>query len=278
MKQSVVKKGLFTLAACSIALLATAACGNGDTPPSVPTTSVNSVVPQSPAENPNQSVASAKTAANADEALSLLKAGNNQFQQGTVNLNATEALRKDLAQNGQKPHTVVITCSDSRVPPELIFNSGLGEVFVIRTAGNVVGDYEIGSVEYAVDHLNSPLVLVMGHTQCGAVDAAIEGHATGHIEDILEEITPSVTKAKQQASDSAKVADLAQDLNVENSIDRLMGSDIIAKLVRDGKVTVQGCKYDIENGTIRYFDTQSAGGQQQNSSQTSSSTSSAAQP
>lgn len=272
MKQSLVKKGLFTLAACSIALLATAACGNGDTP-SVPTVSVNSVVPQSPAENPNPSAATVKTAANAEEALGLLKSGNNQFIQGSVNLNVTEASRKDLAENGQKPHTVVITCSDSRVPPELIFNSGLGEIFVIRTAGNVVGDYEIGSVEYAVDHLESPLVLVMGHTQCGAVDAAIDGHASGHIEDILEEITPSVTKAKQQASESEKIADLAQDLNVENSVDRLMSSDIISRLVRDGKVTIQGCKYDIETGTVRYFDAPQAGGEQ-NNSQTSSTASS----
>lgn len=255
MKQSVVKKSLLTLAACSIALLATAACGNGDTPPAPPVNSQTSQVPQSPAEKPNQP-AEAKSAANAEEALSLLKSGNNQFVQGSVTPNVSEALRKNLAENGQKPHTVVITCSDSRVPPELIFNSGLGEVFVIRTAGNVVGDYEIGSVEYAVDHLESPLVLVMGHTQCGAVDAAIDGHATGHVEDILEEITPSVTKAKQQASESDKIADLAQDLNVENSIDRLMSSDIIARLVRDGKVKVQGCKYDIENGTIRYFDNQ----------------------
>lgn len=269
MKQSLVKKGIFTLAACTIALLATAACGNGDTP-SVPTTSVNSVVPQSPAENPNASAPVVKTAANAEEALSLLKSGNDQFRQGSANLNATEATRKDLAENGQKPHTVVITCSDSRVPPELIFNSGLGEVFVIRTAGNVVGDYEIGSVEYAVDHLESPLVLVMGHTQCGAVDAAIDGHASGHIEDILEEITPSVTKAKQQASESDKIADLAQDLNVENSIDRLMGSDIISRLVRDGKVKVQGCKYDIETGTVRYFDAQPSDNGGQNNSQTSS--------
>lgn len=269
MKQSVVKKGLFTLAACSIALLATAACGN-DTPQQ-PTTSVNSVVPQSPGENPNPSTPEPKSAANAEEALSLLKSGNNQFTQGSVNLNVTEALRKNLAENGQKPHTVVITCSDSRVPPELIFNSSLGEVFVIRTAGNVVGDYEIGSVEYAVDHLESPLVLVMGHTQCGAVDAAIDGHADGHIEDILEEITPSVTKAKQQATGSDQIADLAQDFNVENTIDRLMGSDIISRLVRDGKVTVQGCKYDIENGTIRYFDTQQSNQENQNSSNSSNS-------
>ncbi len=270
MKQSLVRKGLFTLAACSIALLATAACGTEDTP-SVPTVSVNSVVPQAPAENPNTSAPAVKTAANAEEALNLLKSGNNQFTQGSVNLNVTEALRQDLAKNGQKPHTVVITCSDSRVPPELIFNSGLGEVFVIRTAGNVVGDYEIGSVEYAVDHLNSPLVLVMGHTQCGAVDAAIEGHASGHVEDILEEIAPSVTKAKQQASESDKIADLAQDLNVENSMDRLMSSDIISRLVRDGKVTIQGCKYDIENGTVRYFDAPQSDGEQKTSSAASSS-------
>jgi len=257
MKKPLIKKGIFTLAACSMALLATAACNgdNGSSTASVPTTSVNSDQKTSET-NSNTSTPPAKVdVTNATQALAVLKTGNEQFIQGSVNPNVTEATRKDLAENGQKPHTVVITCSDSRVPPELIFNSGLGEVFVIRTAGNVVGDYEIGSVEYAVDHLGSPLVLVMGHTQCGAVGAAVDGgHAVGHVADIVEEITPSVTKAKQQEKDSAKVADVAENLNVENSVNNLLESDVISKLVKDGKVEVKGCKYDISTGKIQYFE------------------------
>ncbi len=254
MKKPLIKKGIFTLAACSIALLATAAC-NGETENPSSVASANSGSSSSEASSKTSTPPAKVDVTNATEALGVLKTGNEQFLQGSVNPNVTEATRKDLAENGQKPHTVVITCSDSRVPPELIFNSGLGEVFVIRTAGNVVGDYEIGSVEYAVDHLGSPLVLVMGHTHCGAVGAAVEGgHAPGHVADIVEEITPSVTKAKQQETDSAKIADVAENLNVENSVNNLMESDIISKLVKDGKVEVKGCKYDINTGKIQYFE------------------------
>ena len=238
MKKPLIKKGIFTLAACSIALLATAAC-NGETENPSSVASANSGSSSSEASSKTSTPPAKVDVTNATEALGVLKTGNEQFLQGSVNPNVTEATRKDLAENGQKPHTVVITCSDSRVPPELIFNSGLGEVFVIRTAGNVVGDYEIGSVEYAVDHLGSPLVLVMGHT---------------HVADIVEEITPSVTKAKQQETDSAKIADVAENLNVENSVNNLMESDIISKLVKDGKVEVKGCKYDINTGKIQYFE------------------------
>lgn len=250
MKKPFVKKGIVTLAACSIALLATAACGETGS-------STSSSSASSSASSAASGVASAVkvNVTNATEALTVLKSGNAQFVQGSVSPNVSVTDRVDLAENGQKPHTVVITCSDSRVPPELIFNSGLGELFVIRTAGNVVGDYETGSVEYAVDHLGSSLVLVMGHTQCGAVGAAVEGgHADGHVHDIVEEITPSVTKAKQSETETAKIQDVAENLNVQNSIDNLMESDIIKKLVDSGKLEIKGAKYNINTGKVEYFE------------------------
>ena len=125
----------------------------------------------------------------AAKAASELNTGNKQYLSGEADMDVSASLRDQLT-NGQKPHTVVITCSDSRVPPELIFNADLGELFTIRTAGNVVGDYEVGSVEYAVDHLGSQLVLVMGHSSCGAVGAAVEGHASGNVASIVNKPPP----------------------------------------------------------------------------------------
>ena len=183
-----------------------------------------------------------------------LQAGNESYLSGTATMNVSESLRTDLATNGQKPHTVVITCSDSRVPPELLFNSGLGELFVIRTAGNVVDEFEIGSVEYAADHLGSPLVLVMGHSHCGAVGAAVEGHAEGNIESIVEEITPSVEKAKEEATSEDEITTKAEDLNVENSIKNLRESEILKGLEDSGKIKIVGAKYDIDTGKVTFFD------------------------
>lgn len=182
-----------------------------------------------------------------------LNSGNAQYLKGRANMDVTSELREELV-NGQKPHTVVITCSDSRVPPELIFNADLGELFTIRTAGNVVGDYEVGSVEYAADHLGSQLILVMGHSSCGAVGAAVEGHASGNVEAIVHEITPSVEEAKKETSDEDEVAELAEDLNVANTIKRLRESEVLKELEESGKIKIIGAKYDIETGEVTYFE------------------------
>lgn len=198
-------------------------------------------------------VKEAVTAKTADEALAALKAGNADYLNGTATMNVSSELREDLATNGQSPHTVVITCSDSRVPPELLFNSSLGELFVIRTAGNVVDDFEIGSVEYAADHLGSPLVVVLGHSHCGAVGAAVEGHAEGYIESIVHEIEPSVEAAKKTA-EGDEVATVAENLNVENSIETLRESDILKKLEQESKCKIVGAKYDIDTGAVTFFE------------------------
>lgn len=189
----------------------------------------------------------------AENAANELNEGNEQYLTGKANMDVSSDLREELT-NGQKPHTVVITCSDSRVPPELIFNADLGELFTIRTAGNVVGDYEIGSVEYAVDHLGSQLVLVMGHSSCGAVGAAVEGHADGNIESIVEEIAPSVKKAEETETNEDAIASRAEDLNVENTLEKLRESEIISELEESGKIKLVGAKYDIETGEVHYFD------------------------
>lgn len=181
-----------------------------------------------------------------------LNTGNEQYLTGKADMDVSSDLREELT-NGQKPHTVVITCSDSRVPPELIFNADLGELFTIRTAGNVVGEYEVGSVEYAVDHLGSQLVLVMGHSSCGAVGAAVEGHAEGNVASIVDEIIPSVEEAEKTEKTEEDIASKAEDLNVENTLARLRESKVIKELENSGKIKLVGAKYDIETGKVSYF-------------------------
>ncbi len=157
----------------------------------------------------------------------------------------SSAVRKDTAENGQHPYAVVVTCSDSRVPPEHIFGAGIGELFVIRTAGNVIGDYELGSVEYGAEHLGAKLVLVLGHTSCGAVDAALSGDAHGNIKTITDEILsclPENCDARQ-----------AERINVQNSMDIIRNSEIMQGLIAEG-VEVKGAIYDISTGAVDFMD------------------------
>lgn len=193
--------------------------------------------------------------AEALEAYQRLLAGNGIFLTGDIEPNVVEDLRHDLVTNGQHPYAVVVTCSDSRVPAEHIFNAGLGEIFVIRTAGNVVGDFEVGSVEYGAEHLGSPLVLVMGHTNCGAVTAAVEGgEAGGKIQKIVNEIAPSVKAARDMNVSEEELLGKSIELNVQNSIKRINESHIMKELQEEGHVAIMGCVYDITTGTVSLVD------------------------
>ena len=197
----------------------------------------------------NNSSNSSEESEEAEQSLEKLLSGNENYLSGNITPNIDASLRTDLATNGQHPYAIVITCSDSRVPAELIFDSSLGDIFVIRTAGNVVSDFEIGSVEYGAEHLESPLVLVLGHTNCGAVTAATEGgEAGGKIQSIVDEITPSVQKAKDEGAED--VLSTAIEFNVMNSVSKILSSDIIKELAEEGKVEVVGGVYDINTGTI----------------------------
>lgn len=146
------------------------------------------------------------------------------------------------ARHGQSPFAAVLTCSDSRVPPEHIFSAGIGELFVVRTAGNVVGDFELGSIEYAVEHLGVPLILVMGHSQCGAVLAALEGHADGYIEDVLREIREGL---HAETDVDAAICD-----NIRHSYQGVMCSAVVRELIRAGRVEVVCARYDIATGKV----------------------------
>ena len=189
------------------------------------------------------------TITSAEDALKELEDGNEEFLSGN-----TAELRTDLAENGQTPYAVVITCSDSRVAPEVLFHTTMGELFTIRTAGNVVDKYEIGSVEYGVEHLGAPLVVVMGHSDCGAVCAAIGGEAEGSIQNIIDEIAPSVAEAKKTETDESAIAAMTEDLNIQNTIQKLRTSTILSHLESEGDVKIIGAKYDIKDGSVKIME------------------------
>lgn len=165
-------------------------------------------------------------------------------------------VKKELAK-GQKPYAIVVACSDSRVSPEIIFNESLGKIFVVRTAGNVVDPITVGSIEYAVEHLKTPLIVVLGHQSCGAVKAAIEakGHAEGNIGEIINKILPAVKKVKSSAKAGDNIENLVIKQNVKNVIDDIMAkSKIISEEKKHGKVQVIGAYYSIETGKVDKLD------------------------
>jgi len=155
------------------------------------------------------------------------------------------------------PLATVLTCSDSRVPPEIIFDQGIGDIFVIRVAGNVAATDEIGSIEYAVDHLATPLVMVLGHTQCGAVTAVVDGDKLPpNIAALVEPIRPAVAKARDDHPDAAKdvLLNAAIKDNVWQAIaDMLQASSIIRDKIKDGQVRVVGALYEIDSGQVQWL-------------------------
>lgn len=180
-----------------------------------------------------------------EAAIQALIIGNQKFLSTKEEGYSHQAIKTIAAENGQNPYAVVITCSDSRVPPEHIFSAGIGDLFVIRTAGNVIGDFELGSIEYAVGHLGTAVVLILGHNHCGAVAAAMEGHGGGHTQKILDEIMPAISGEK----DAGK----CENLNIEHGFCRINESELIRDLINKGQVKVISGKYDIETGVVEFF-------------------------
>lgn len=185
----------------------------------------------------------------ADEALRKLLEGNKRYAaEAAVNPDHDAACRTRVAK-GQAPFAIVLGCSDSRVAPEVLFDQGMGDLFVVRTAGQVADDVALGSIEYAAEHLGAPLVVVLGHERCGAVKATADGgEAPGHIEALVKAIRPSVEKVKGKEGDLAENAMVA---NVEATVEQLKASKpILAKLVEEGKLKVVGARYDLDTGEV----------------------------
>jgi len=189
------------------------------------------------------------------DARKLLEEGNKRFveaKEATKDLSA--ARRQELVDKGQKPFAVVVTCSDSRVPAETIFDQGLGDIFVVRTAGNVVDPITVGSVEYGAEHLAVPLVVVMGHEKCGAVKATVDGgEAAGSIGSIVSEIKPSLDKAKAAGVSGDALYEKTTDENVAAVIAELEKSPILKHLQESGKLNIVGAKYHLSSGQVSFF-------------------------
>jgi len=173
------------------------------------------------------------------ELIEKLNNGNRQFLR-----TSDKTLLEDTAQNGQHPYAIVICCSDSRVIPEQIFSASVGDLFVIRVAGNVLDNHQLGSIEYAAAHLHCGLIVMLGHTHCGAVDAAISGHADGYISYITEDILEAVGNERDPLA--------AAKLNVLHGVKRIR--DEFAEHPEIEGIDVRGALYDIEKGTVEWLD------------------------
>jgi carbonic anhydrase len=182
----------------------------------------------------------------AAEAKKRLIEGNKLYLDAKVSgADISPEIRADTAVNGQHPYAIVITCSDSRVIPESIFSAGIGELFVIRVAGNVLDDHQLGSIEYAADHLGTKLIVVLGHTRCGAVGAAIEGHTGGFIESILKDIQLAIGNEKDDFKASC--------LNVKHGVDTIRHELEIHPIHDPKGLEVAGAIYHIEDGRVEFI-------------------------
>lgn len=191
-----------------------------------------------------------------DAALALLKAGNLRFVEGrTINCD----LRKQVVATAeqQSPVAVVVGCIDSRVPPEMVFDQRLGDIFAARIAGNFVNTDILGSLEFATAAAGAKLIVVLGHTNCGAVKGAVDDVKLGNLTAMLANIRPSMSKLQYAGAPSSKNKKLVQDLadqNAKDAVERILTkSDVIAKLVSEGKVKVVSAMHDIGTGKITWF-------------------------
>jgi len=179
-----------------------------------------------------------------------LMAGNRRYVAGQpTHPDRTPARRRELAA-GQRPFAAILGCADSRVPPEILFDQGLGSLFVVRVAGNIVDDAVLGSLEYAVEHLGVSLVVVLGHTGCGAVQAAISGGSpAGAIARVVDAILPAVEIA--QAMPGA-VAENAVRVNVARMVRQLAAAEpILATAQAEGRLQITGAMYDLFTGIVQ---------------------------
>ena len=189
-----------------------------------------------------------------DAVLKELQAGNARFVGGKPkHPDASRARRAELAK-GQHPKAAVLGCADSRVPPELVFDEGLGDLFVVRVAGNVADPVDVGSIEYAVEHLGVGLVVVLGHHSCGAVKATADagGKAEGNIGAIVSEIAPAVEQAKASPGKEGLVDD-AVHVNARRTAGALVErSPVLKKAVEEKKVKIVAAVYDLKTGQVEF--------------------------
>lgn len=198
-----------------------------------------------------------------DQGLELLLDGNRNFVNGEVehlDRYSDPAVRREVAL-GQHPYAIVLTCSDSRVPPEILFDKGLGEIFTVRVAGNIVAPHELGSIEYAIEHLGANLIVVLGHERCGAVKSTYDAYPAeveGNIGSLVKDITPAVEAVvghDPKPTDPALRAGQVEECIVENiklvSESLEVKSPVVKEYKELGKLKIVRAKYDLDDGIVR---------------------------
>lgn len=202
-----------------------------------------------------------KAGVSADEALKMLMDGNKRFVEGKQEAKNIGNDRRTEIAKGQSPFATIISCSDSRVPPEHVFNQGLGDIFIVRVAGNVADQIELGSIEYAAEHLNVPLVMVLGHRKCGAVKATVDsgGKAEGNIGAIVSKIAPAVETAKKSGKEKDDLLNACIDENARQTARTLTEkSPILKHLAESGKIKIVVGVYDLATGKVEILDSGAA--------------------
>ena len=205
-----------------------------------------------------------------DEALQKLMDGNKQYVENKLtNFSRCDTASRAALANSQKPYAIVLSCSDSRVPPEIIFDKALGEIFVVRVAGNVPDPVVLGSIEYAAEHLGSPLIMVLGHERCGAVKATVEskGKSTGskNIDAIVKTVAASVNAASKDCeackgnakcaeNKAAEFTECLVDSNARRVAAGLtQQSPVLKHLAEEKKIKIVAAKYDLDDGVVTLF-------------------------
>ena len=174
-----------------------------------------------------------------------LRAGNRRYLAGEAAGDVSAAVRMETAEHGQHPRAIIIACSDSRVIPEAIFNAGIGELFTIRVAGNVLDRHQLGSIEYAAAHLHCPLILVLGHTGCGAVSAALSGGGEGYIQYITDEILRAVGTERDPEK--------ACSMNVLHAVEMIKHAFRDHPEIPSENLDIRGAIYNIRTGEVDWI-------------------------
>lgn len=243
--RSLDRRGLLGLGAAGLLTATLAGCGSKDTAKAVTKVSIP--------ERDDAEAVSVK------EARLLLEEGNTRFFSGkAAHPDQTAGRRKRTGSGGQKPFVSVLSCADSRVPPEMIFDQGLGDLFVVRSAGQVIDKAVLGTLQFGVAEFGTPLLVVLGHTKCGAVKATIEAMekktpASGtDIDALVGAITPSVLEAEEIGATEKELLTVAIGNNVERVVGQLTGAKVLALAVKTRKLKILGAVYDISTGEVEF--------------------------
>ncbi|HWP00494.1 MAG TPA: carbonic anhydrase [Methylococcus sp.] len=188
------------------------------------------------------------------EAISKLKEGNSRYASGNLQHPGQTPERRTELANSQHPFAIILSCSDSRVPPEIVVDQGLGDLFVLRVAGNVINDESLGSIEYAVDQLGARLIVVLGHQRCGAVEAAkktiaAKAKAPGHIQSLVKAIKPAVEATARDDLDATIEANIKHVVNTLRS-----STPVLKSKVDSGELRVVGANYSLDTGAVTFLE------------------------